>query len=206
MNNRVNGLNTVAVFAVAACVGLGGCGRSGDIRTSDSSEGSDGRSKDKQVVTVRSRDIPDKVRVLGIFGRPLGSLITIRGKWVGPGLRKDPALRFQVTEVNGRAPEEKIELRNGPHIRQVFPDRKGRGAKPGEAWNWKYEFRGSVPSPTPTEGETWEMLGVEVGCFDYCYSEEARREIGWTKLDQEPSEARPFYTCFEYIAVRIVRR
>jgi hypothetical protein len=193
-----------ALLAVAAMVGLGGCYASENVGAKGAFNRSEEPADGHKVVSVSASDIPDKVKIIGIFGRPLGELLTIRGKWVAPGLRKDGNLRFQVIDVDGRPSKDEVELLHWGTILQVHPGRKGRGPNPGDKWDWKYDFNGSMSSPLPTDGETWEMLCVEVGCFDFCYSEDAERELQ-SNLQQRPSYARPFFTRFEYITVKIVK-
>jgi hypothetical protein len=166
-------------------------------------EGARDESKDKPFTTVRAQDIPKTVRIVGRLGQPLGDLLTIRGKWTSPGLFvKDDTLVFHVNLVNGKKPKESPGL-HGLQVSAIFPTWGGRKPKPGESWDWRFHWGGSEPSPTPVEGETWEMMGVETGSFQE-YSKDAWREIGGPAAQGSPSMA-GFVTRFEFIAVRKIR-
>jgi hypothetical protein len=155
--------------------------------------------KDKPIITVRAQDIPQSVQILGLFGQPLGSLLTIRGKWIKPGiLEKDPSLRFHVDLVNGKKPNESVDL-HGLQVNSIFPQ-KGRKQKPGETWDWRFDPGDTDPPPTPVEGETWEMMGIEKGAFE-SYSAEAWKEVGAIP-DQKPYFMKGFFTRFEFFAVK----
>jgi hypothetical protein len=154
----------------------------------------------KKMIFVRAKDIPKSVQIIGNLGHPLGTLLKIQGKWISPGIYvKDPNLVFHVTLVNGEKPKEKIVL-HGLQVKQILSHHKGRGPKPGELWDWRFEWHGSKAAPTRSEGETWEMMGVENGRFD-SFSEEAWQEIGGP-IEQMPPFMSGFYTYFEFIAVR----
>jgi hypothetical protein len=155
--------------------------------------------KDKPIITVRAQDIPQTVKILGMSGQPLGSLLTIHGKWIKPGMQeKDASLRFHVDLVNGQKPTENNDL-HALQIISILPQ-KGRKPKPGETWDWRFDPGGTEPSPTPVEGETWEMMGVEKGAFE-SYSAEAWNEVGAIP-DQKPYFMKGFYTRFEFFAVK----
>lgn len=201
---KVNAPDAIIVLIVATCISLGGCNHSGQANSNALGKETRAKPQTKQVTTVRSRDIPEKVQILGVLGRPLGSFVKIRGKWAEPGLSKFSGLLFRVTTVNGQEPGEKIVFIQDGTIRQIYPNENGRAPKPGEAWDWKYDLGESVPSPKPKEGDTWEMLGVEIGCWEHCYSDEVCNEIR-SYLYQKASYEKPFYTCFEYVAVKIVK-
>lgn len=49
------------------------------------------------------------------------------------------------------------------------------------------------------------MLGVETGYFNFTYSREVYKEVGWLETMQKPSWAVGFYTRFESITVRRVK-
>ena len=166
-------------------------------------EGARDESKDKPITTVRAQDIPKTVQIIGRLGQPLGDLMTIRGKWTSPGrFVKDNALVFHVHLVNGKKPKESPGLYD-LQVSAIFPPWGGRKPKRGESWDWRFEWGGSEPSPTPVEGETWEMMGVETGSF-VDYSHDVWREIGGPAVQGSPSRA-GFVTRFEFIAVRKIR-
>jgi hypothetical protein len=180
--------------AVVVCCGFAGLGFSGS-------------SQEKNVVTVSVKDMPDAVRIIGICGQPLGSLITIRGKWVAQvreEVRKDAGPFLEVSLVNGKKPEAAVEFSWSQMNVIFFAGHPGRGSKRGESWDWRFDWAGTEAAPTPEVGETWEMLGTETGHFDRCYSKEVQKEIGDVPV-QMPEFSGPSYTSFEYIAIKRVK-
>lgn len=156
---------------------------------------------DKGMVIIRAEDISKTVQIVGRFGQPLGKLMTIRGQWIRPGARmKDRSLMFHVSLVNGKETKGIDDL-HGLQIRPIFPEYKGRKPTPTESWDWRFDWAGIEPAPTPVEGEKWEMMGVETGRFD-SYSDEAWREIG-SPVVPKPPFMEGFYSRFEYIAVKV---
>ena len=116
---------------------------------------------EKKVVTVRAEDIPDKVQIIGRLGQPLGSLLRIRGTWVMPRSKED-CLYFNVALVNGKKSDKKVDFA----INVVVPidNLPGGRPKPGGPWDWRVNAEGSEePWASPSQGEAWEMLGVETG-------------------------------------------
>ena len=157
----------------------------------------------KPVTTVRVQDIPKKVQLIGRLEHPLGSLLTIRGEWRMPkGLKKNPLLMFHVERINGKKPKENIVLHSW--VVKPFFKNSGRGPKPGEVWDWRFDWGGKLSSPAPVEGETWEMRGVETGSFG-SRSEEAMREIGQEDM-QLPICLTGFVTYFEFVAVKKIQK
>jgi hypothetical protein len=159
-------------------------------------------SNDQKMVSVRAQDISKTVQIIGRLGQPLGSLVTIRGIWVDPGLAKDRSLYFHVSHVNGKELAEKVKLMRG-QISAIYStaDRcRGRGPKPGEPWDWKYDFHGRTPPPERREGAEWELLGTEMGFFDE-YSPEVHQEIR-SYLVQSPLYRHGFVSIFQFIAVK----
>jgi hypothetical protein len=153
-----------------------------------------------RMTTIRAKDIPGGVQILGTFGKPLGSLVTIRGEWTRPGIRaKDQAPAFHVTLVDGKEPDGKIDL-DGMLVTPFLSRYEGRGPKPGELWEWRFDWEGTKRAPKWSADEIWEMLGVESGCFE-SYSDEAWQQVGGCAV-QRPHCISGFYTRFEYIAVR----
>lgn len=160
--------------------------------------------KDAKPITVRAQDIPEKVQILGVLGQPLGSLVTIRGKWMRPGgIPHDPLPRLHVSLINGKEPEQSVEL----HDMQVrsYWGKKGRGPREGENWDWRVDlWSGTEAPPSATEGETWELMGFETGSFESS-SEEVWVEMGRPLLPAKPYWMWGFATRFEFIAVRKIR-
>lgn len=187
MNRSGLQCRAVAVVAVVAISSLAGRCTGDELQ-------------DKRMVTVRVQDIPTTVQLIGRLGKPLGSLLTIRGKWIKPKDNvKDNSLRFLVAFVGGKELSEKVEW-NHAQIGAILSRPRGRGPKPGELWDWKFDWGGSNPPPAPADGDTWEILGVETGCFDW-YSHEVAKEIAlWTQQSAYYSSG--FNTRIEYIAIR----
>lgn len=93
--------------------------------------------------TIKASEIEKTVRLIGRLGHPLGTIITIRGEWVGPTrLYKDVSdwPKFRVDTVNGERLDEVVEISRG----NVVEFTRGPGHK-------------------PQVGETWEMKGSELG-------------------------------------------
>lgn len=118
-----------------------------------------------------------------------------------PPLRKDAGPFFEVFLVNGKKPEEAVEFAWGQMDVIFFRDDLGHGVMHKDLWDWHFDYSGTQSAPEPKAGETWEMLGVESGHFNHCYSKEAWKIIGIAPL-QPATYARAFYTTFDYIALR----
>ncbi len=163
--------------------------------------------RDKPITSIRAEDIPEKAQIIGRLGKPLGDLITIRGKWIKPGRQaKDRSLTLHVDRVNGKALEAAIEL-HSLQVRTIslLRHERGRKPRPGEPWDWHFDLKGTELPPTRSDGEVWEMAGVETGEFD-TDSEDAWREIEISSaLEQSPPHEEGFVTRFKYIAVRSVK-
>jgi len=148
--------------------------------------------------TVRAEDIGKTVAIQGRLGHPLGTLITIRGRWTDPGYKDGPIL--EVDLVNGTKLDKPVMLSHG-QVTQIHHGWKGRDGKPNEPWDWHFDWKGRVPSPRPELGQTWEMIGVETGAFDH-YSDEAWKEFGGPDIGM-PYYMHDFWSRFEFIAVKI---
>jgi len=160
--------------------------------------------KNIQMTTIRAQDIPKTAQIVGRLGHPLGSLVTVRGQWISPGTNLKDRLQFHVMLVNGKQPAEPIEL-DEMQVEKIFPLHKaGRKTKPGESWDWRFDWRESESPPVPKDGETWEMMGVETGAFED-YSAEAWKEIGGGGRVAAPPYRKGFYSRFEFITVKIVK-
>lgn len=177
-----------------------------------SGPGTQNAPKDKKMITVRAQDIPETVQIIGRLGQPLGSLLTVRGKWIDIGPWKGDSLIFQVDLVNGKDPNPRIPFL-GWQVTHIYPLSQDIKGKPSGSWDWRFDFNkfdfetgrpveGIVPPPTPLKGENWEMIGVETGYFED-YTEDVWREMFPSGvLPQRPMGESGFVTRFEYIAVR----
>lgn len=116
-----------------------------------------------KITTVRADEIGKKVQIIGRVGKPMGTVMTVRGAWhrrVGaakPGV----GLEFHVTEVNDhRLPEPVVFLPELIHVRQP-------------------------QNVKPEEGAVWELRAIETGQFR---NSEA---IRWTELYGSPPISPP---------------
>jgi hypothetical protein len=155
------------------------------------------RAEDGQssVSTVRAEDIPDRVQIIGSLGRPLGEMVTIRGKWWDPGRRtkgpppKDMTPRFRVTEVNGERLVERVTFRR-ELIRPV-------------------DVGGGNRAPDPEDGATWELRGVQMGGFRYVPDHAWKEALETNGPDYAPggidhAYGFHFVTDFHYVSCKVV--
>ncbi|HEY2413193.1 MAG TPA: hypothetical protein VGI40_13165 [Pirellulaceae bacterium] len=151
------------------------------------------------ITTVRAEDIGKTVEIRGRLGYPLGTLITVRGKWTDPGYKDSPILEIGL--VNGTKLDKPVMLTPGQveQINQFWNG--GRNGRAGEVWDWHFDWKGKMPAPRPELGQTWEMIGVETGAFG-SYSKEAREEFGGGYV-ATPSYMHDFWSRFEFIAVKL---
>jgi len=159
--------------------------------------------KGTHMTIIRAQDIPKTAQIVGRLGHPLGSLVTVRGRWISPGTSVKDRLQFHVELVNGKQPDEPVKL-DEMQVGKVFPLQKsGRKAGPGETWDWQFRWGGDKSPPIPKDGEKWEMMGVETGAFED-YSAEAWKQIGAPAVATPPFR-KGFYSRFEFLAVKIVK-
>jgi len=126
-------------------------------------------NKDSQVVNCS--DIPNKVKLIGRFGLPLGEeTITIRGKWEkNPNAEKpyyDPtktsSFNFVVTSINGKAIQKTIEI-PWQSVEPLCP--RGRMTDISGVRKWMADLgsRARERLPEAFDGDEWEMKGFEAG-------------------------------------------
>lgn len=112
-----------------------------------------------QIKSVRADEIGTEAQILGRLGKPMDTMITVRGVWhsapIAPA-KPDIRLRFQVTEVDGRPLSTPIEFVEG--LVTVYGKRK----------------------PKARVGDVWELRAFETGQFR---NSEARH---WEELDDGP--------------------
>lgn len=101
------------------------------------------KGEPEPVQQIQADDITSRrVQIIGRLGRPLGEMLTIRGRWKRPGPRvKDPAFHFVVTEVDGKNLATPVDF----HDRGVY--------LPGEA------------TPESLADKICELRGYEGGSF-----------------------------------------
>ena len=149
---------------------------------------------------IKASDIPTRVVILGQLGRPLGAIATVRGKWVKPGIRaKDRSLIFEVSRVDDHDLDAKVTFHR-LQVAAVLANHDGQDVKADGQWDWRVDWRGRVPAPSPLEGDVWEVLAVETGSFD-SYGPEAWKEIG-PPAEQAPPFAEGFRSRLEFIAMK----
>lgn len=101
------------------------------------------------VTKINVDDIGVKATLIGRLGKPLGTMVTVKGKWSYPdGRVKDYSLRFAVSHVNDEKLDEPVEF----NIAQVIiKDRRGRNMIPNG------EVRKQL------DGRTWTLKAFETG-------------------------------------------
>lgn len=101
--------------------------------------------------------------LIGRLGKPLGTWVTIKGKWALPDSREKPSgLKFTVTHVSGTKLGRPAEF--DVSLVEVV-DRRGNDVTP------KWEDRNNF------DGQTWTLKGYETGEF-HIRPPEYYREIG----------------------------
>lgn len=128
--------------------------------------------------SVHYSDMPGRVRIMGKLGRPLGQLVTVRGRWRAQDESKpgQPAV-FVVEQVGGRLLDPPAEFTDVEVV-------------------WKED----AAFEKKTVGEEWELRGVETGGF-VGFGDEVWEEVGMQAMSHPP---RGFLTRFCYVKARRV--
>ncbi len=111
-------------------------------------EGSKDRtSEDSGVKRVYWRDIGEHLAIIGDLGFPVGTVLTIQGRWIVPvesGTVRDPYSRavFKVTKINRNRVVDIVLPANRIFYQGPFDDRV---------------------RVRPNDGERWELRGYETG-------------------------------------------
>ncbi|HUY90676.1 MAG TPA: hypothetical protein VMV10_18215 [Pirellulales bacterium] len=102
-------------------------------------------------IRISVEEIGKTADLIGRLGKPLGTWVTVKGKWALPKkVVKDFSLRFTVTHVNGAKLEKAVEF----HVTQIMAvDRRGKSIMP------KPENRRKL------DGQTWTLNAYETGEF-----------------------------------------
>lgn len=121
------------------------------------------KGEDTQVSVA---EIGRTVTLVGRLGRPLGTMLSVRGTWRLPeGRSKDNSLSFIVSHVDGQKLESPVAF----HINDMsVQDARGRNAKP------------PLDEHALLDGETWTLRGYETGRVTRIPAEfwtESRRSI-----------------------------
>ncbi len=142
---------------------------------------STGCGQKEQLRVVRWSDIPERVKVVGRLGLPLGELATVRGIWTAPLPQKAALPVFMVNQVNGRPLDPPAE----------FDDVGPVNPTAGES----AEFTKRVV------GDEWELRGAETGGF-VGFSKEVWAETGLPPVQPGPHGFLSFQTRFCYAEAR----
>lgn len=120
-------------------------------------EGEYRRARTEPVIRIHARHLGGidqvrgnrrKVAIIGHLGRPLHTMMTVRGVWHFPArVEKDNSLRFRVTHIDGQALERPVTF-HGDLVHE-----------------WSRASRKQSKTKR-SEGDTWEMLAYESGHFD----------------------------------------
>lgn len=122
-------------------------------------------------------DLGKTADLIGRLGKPLGTWVTIKGKWALPVSREKPSgLKFTVTHVSDTKLEKPVEF-DVALVNVV--DRRGNDATPKEEDEDKFD------------GRTWTLKGYETGEF-HITPPEYYAAIGATVRPQPPSWIRRF--------------
>lgn len=128
------------------------------------SEGADNAGRK---IEISVDDLGKTAELIGRLGKPLGTWMTIKGKWALPKeVVKDFSLRFTVTHMNGEKLEEPIEFRLD-QIRavdrrgnSVMPEFKDRNRFDGRTWTLTAYETGRIHVTPP---EYYKAIGIEPG-------------------------------------------
>ncbi len=139
--------------------------------------------KSADLMAVDCKDIPRKVAITGKLGRPLGELVTIRGRWTAPTRSKPGGPVFRVEEIDGKVLDAPVEFD------RVSPILESKG------------------HPTPQVGDAWEVRGVETGGF-VGYSQQVSDELRRIYPHLRPSSPLPsgFLTHFAFLKAQVVKQ
>jgi|GEM_PF-3703498 len=111
-------------------------------------------------LTINIADLPDKTKIIGQLGLPLGSLVTVRGEFEGD-INFD---RFHVRVLNGKKFAGQAVF--GSY--QIFPFMRGAlgnsGTRyQGDSYDWRFKIHGDTAFKIGGPGEQYEFVGVETG-------------------------------------------
>ena len=142
----------------------------------------------EQAVQVPASDVGHRIVIVGRLGFPLGTLVTIQGRWerfepAKEVSRISPLLTFVAKEVNGRELTQSVRFESdfvSPLLGGAFKD------------------------PPRNVGDIWEVRALEAGRF-IGVPDEARRELV-SGPQTEPPRAQPgfgFHTEIKYLRLKL---
>jgi hypothetical protein len=146
--------------------------------------------------SVNAADLLKDVQIIGTLGRPLGALVTIRGKW-RRGDGKSASSVFVASSVDGKPLADTAEF-SDYEMKPFWQTGKSVHTE-NEEWDWKVVSRADAKPPEPRVGEEWEVMGAESGTIRAPYANELFDEIGGAWMAMPPSGSVPQ---FRFIAVR----
>lgn len=130
----------------------------------------------EKVVPVSADDLDSGTMVvIGRLGRPLNTMLTIRGVWDWSRMPKDSGLVFRVTHVNGEALDEPVIFH------QTLVHVRHRGDK-------------LENDPVSSIAQSWEIRAYETGGFSGNPAEYQMELSGLPYVEAEPAWSRNFQT------------
>lgn len=124
-------------------------------------------------IQISVDDLGKTAELVGRLGKPLGTWVTIKGKWALPdGRVKDYSLRFAVTYVNDVKLKQPVEF-NVAQVsvansrgESVIPERKNQIQLDGQTWTLKAYETGELHFSPP---EYYEAIGLVPGSMQEAY-------------------------------------
>jgi hypothetical protein len=158
----------------------------------------------KPKTTIEAVDLLKDVEVIGILGKRLGALTTIRGEWHHVS-RKSGAEVFLVSHIDGKALPRSVEFEGREVV--AYWDKGGAATTGGVDWDWKASPLGNQPPPLVwqrdkdgyslgrpvTEGEEWELRGAECGRLRALPGHDFAEEMGRPFLQTGPAGYVPVF-------------
>jgi hypothetical protein len=131
---------------------------------------------------IKASELLNQVSVIGRLNRPMGTIVTIRGKVQKPGDKYGSA--FRVTHIDG--------IKNADPVDYMFL-----------CWPSAIGGLKALGSVDITDGDVWELRGFEIGYWEGLPAD-VERERGMTTNDF-PMEGFPFNAKFCYFKARRFR-
>ena len=124
-------------------------------------------------VQVSVDDLGKSAELIGRLGKPLGTWVTIQGKWTLPkAVVKEYSPRFMATHVDGAKLEQPVEFNIGQveavdsSGKSVMPKSENRRKLDGQTWTLKAYETGEFHITPP---EYYEAIGVVPGSVQTPY-------------------------------------
>lgn len=134
---------------------------------------SEGADKAGGKIEISVEELGKTADLIGRLGKPLGSWVTIKGKWALPDRRvKDYSLKFTVTHVNDVKLKQPVEF-NVAQVsvansrgESVIPKHENQKQLDGQTWTLKAYETGEFHITPP---EYYKAIGVEPGSMQEAY-------------------------------------